>query len=153
MLHLAAAHISPAHISLKELSSAFRYIPNPSTLKTFGLIPKLSNLKDGFPAAWDLSLKYSRVARKLSHSVCRLDLLMLGLSQTCFLRLLLKGPYGCLGKQLAIQEIRVLISKLLLTYDLSLPSDFDKVKFAEGIQAWRSTVLKHPLRVVITPRH
>ena len=63
------------------------------------------------------------------------------------------GPFGCLGKTLAVQEMRVVTAKALLTYDLKLAPDFDNDAFVHGIQNMRTTIFKYPINVVATPRH
>ncbi|OCH88959.1 cytochrome P450, partial [Obba rivulosa] len=62
------------------------------------------------------------------------------------------GPFSCLGKPLAIQELRQVISKVLLTYDLKYAPEFDPVKFEEGIHNMRTTIFTYPLTVVATRR-
>ncbi|KAH8093149.1 cytochrome P450 [Cristinia sonorae] len=62
------------------------------------------------------------------------------------------GPFGCLGKSLAVQEMRVVTAKMLLTYDLKFAPDFDNAAFVEGIQNMRTTIFRTPLNVVATHR-
>ncbi|OCH95943.1 cytochrome P450 [Obba rivulosa] len=63
------------------------------------------------------------------------------------------GPFGCLGKSLALQEMRVVAAKMLLTYDLYLAPDFDRTKFVDGIKNMRTTIFEYPLNVVAHCRH
>ncbi|CAL1701534.1 unnamed protein product [Somion occarium] len=63
------------------------------------------------------------------------------------------GPYGCLGRTLAIQEMRIVTAKMLLTYDLKLSPDFDNDAFQKGILNMRTTIFEYPLRVVAHRRH
>jgi len=63
------------------------------------------------------------------------------------------GPFGCLGKALAVQEMRVITAKMILTYDMKLAPDFDNAAFVEGIQNMRTTIFRQPLTVVATRRH
>lgn len=60
------------------------------------------------------------------------------------------GPFGCLGRNLAIQEIRIVVSKLLLTFDFQFASDFNLAMFWEGVTNMRTTFFAHPLRVSST---
>ncbi|OCH88354.1 cytochrome P450 [Obba rivulosa] len=62
------------------------------------------------------------------------------------------GPFSCLGKPLALQELRQVISKLLLTYDLKYAPSFDSAKFEEGTHNMRTTIFNYPLSVVAIPR-
>ncbi|EMD40439.1 hypothetical protein CERSUDRAFT_91160 [Gelatoporia subvermispora B] len=63
------------------------------------------------------------------------------------------GPFGCLGKQLALQEMRVVTAKMLLTYDLYLAPDFDSKKFVDGVKNMRTTVFDYPLSVIANRRN
>ncbi|KAI0319094.1 cytochrome P450 [Amylostereum chailletii] len=62
------------------------------------------------------------------------------------------GPFGCLGKALAIQELRVVVSRLLLSYDVKFAPDFDGEKFLAGVRNMRTTLFDYPLTIVATPR-
>ncbi|KAK6988895.1 cytochrome P450 [Favolaschia claudopus] len=63
------------------------------------------------------------------------------------------GPFGCLGKNLAIRELYIVIAQLLLTLDIQLDTSFDHKQFKEGIQNMRSTCFQYPLLVVVQPNH
>lgn len=63
-----------------------------------------------------------------------------------------KGPFGCLGKTLAVQEMRIVTAKVLLNYDVKLAPSFDNAKFVEGIQNMRTTIFTVPLVVTATRR-
>lgn len=67
-------------------------------------------------------------------------------------RELLAGPYACVAKNFAFQEMRFVIARLLLAYDLSLPKKFDIQAFRDGILNMRTTVLEKPLIVHIARR-
>ncbi len=48
--------------------------------------------------------------------------------------------------------MRMAIARLLLAFDIELPSDFDAVKFRSGIVNIRTTFLEQPLYVKVTRR-
>ncbi|VDB83269.1 unnamed protein product [Peniophora sp. CBMAI 1063] len=62
------------------------------------------------------------------------------------------GPFGCLGKALAIQELKLLIAQLLLTYDFKFTPDFDPRAFEAGVRNLRTTLFDHPLKVQVARR-
>lgn len=62
------------------------------------------------------------------------------------------GPFGCLGKMVAVQEMRLVTAKILLTYDLKLAPSFEEHKFLAGIQNMRTTIFTVPLVVTATRR-
>lgn len=64
----------------------------------------------------------------------------------------LAGPFGCLGRPLAVQELRQVTAKLLLTYNLSLSPEFDNAKFVAGIDNMRGTVFRYPLLITAEKR-
>ncbi|KZV71626.1 cytochrome P450 [Peniophora sp. CONT] len=57
------------------------------------------------------------------------------------------GAFSCLGKPLAMAEIRIAIAKLVLNYDIKFAPDFDPKAFFDGIINIRTTVMTYPLRV------
>ncbi|EIN09245.1 cytochrome P450, partial [Punctularia strigosozonata HHB-11173 SS5] len=57
------------------------------------------------------------------------------------------GPYVCLGKPLAWIELRHLLARILLTYDMELPADFDIAGYRNGILNMRTTCMETPLTV------
>jgi cytochrome P450 len=60
----------------------------------------------------------------------------------------LAGPWGCLGKQLAIHQMQIMIAKTFLWHPLlQLADDFDHTAFTEGITHARTTHFAVPLRV------
>ncbi|KAJ6619903.1 cytochrome P450 [Mycena sp. CBHHK59/15] len=62
------------------------------------------------------------------------------------------GPFGCLGKQLAYQEIRAAIACLVLTFPtLKFSTGFDVETFHRGVLNRKSTIFRHPLCVIATP--
>ncbi|KAL0952490.1 hypothetical protein HGRIS_006753 [Hohenbuehelia grisea] len=64
------------------------------------------------------------------------------------------GPFGCLGRAFAVEELRVGVARLMLAYDMELaPSPaFDSERFLKGVKNMRTTVFAHPLLVVATRR-
>jgi len=63
------------------------------------------------------------------------------------------GPFGCLGRNLAMQELQIVASRLLLNYDLKFAPQFDSKKFTDGIENMRATIFRYPLTVVATRRN
>ena len=57
------------------------------------------------------------------------------------------GPFGCMGKQLAHLEMRLVLVKMLLRYDLKFTPDFDSAKFLAGVKNMRVTSFGYPLRL------
>lgn len=62
------------------------------------------------------------------------------------------GPFGCVGKQLAYQELRLMVVKTLLHYKLSFGPEFNPRKFLDGVENRRVTDFTVPLIVTIEPR-
>jgi hypothetical protein len=62
------------------------------------------------------------------------------------------GPFGCIGKQLAYQELRLMVVKTVLHYKLSFGPEFDPRKFLDGVENRRVTDFTVPLIVTIEPR-
>ncbi len=60
-----------------------------------------------------------------------------------------QGPFGCMGKQFVYQQMRLLLSRMILTYDFKLPDGFDATAFIEGIENRRTTSFTYPLELVI----
>lgn len=59
------------------------------------------------------------------------------------------GPFGCMGKQFVYQQMRLLLSRMILTYDFKLPDGFDATAFIEGIENRRTTSFTYPLELII----
>ncbi|THH05069.1 hypothetical protein EW146_g10002 [Bondarzewia mesenterica] len=57
------------------------------------------------------------------------------------------GPYVCIGKSFAIQEMRLCLARLVLTFDMTLPPSFDSKLFYKGLRNMRTTILDKPLLV------
>lgn len=57
------------------------------------------------------------------------------------------GPFGCLGKALALRQMSVLLAHLLLAYDITFPPEFEPKAFVDGWSNNRTNVLRYPLMV------
>ncbi|KAF8590792.1 cytochrome P450 [Ramaria rubella] len=62
------------------------------------------------------------------------------------------GPYGCVARSFAYQELRFVLTRIVLTLDMRLPESFDIKAFRDGILNMRTTVLERPLMVIATKR-
>lgn len=62
------------------------------------------------------------------------------------------GPFGCLGKNLALSELRLVTAAVVRSFDLSLSPGFDHASFNHGVRNLKSTFFDYPLRVVATVR-
>ena len=62
------------------------------------------------------------------------------------------GPYVCIAKSFALQEMRLVIARLVLKLDMSFPPNFDVAGFRNGIVNMRTTVFEQPLLVKPTKR-
>lgn len=51
-----------------------------------------------------------------------------------------------------MHEMRVALARLVLTFDMCLPKDFDIKRFYQGIRNMRTTILDIPLRVTAVRR-
>ncbi|KAI0751746.1 high nitrogen upregulated cytochrome P450 monooxygenase 2 [Daedaleopsis nitida] len=61
------------------------------------------------------------------------------------------GPNNCVGKNLALQEMRMLVSHIMQRFDLRFADGWDAREYEDGLQDW-FTIQKPALRVVLTPR-
>lgn len=57
------------------------------------------------------------------------------------------GPTGCVGREIAKAEIRLLISKLICTFDLAFAQDFQTEQFESGIRDLFTLHASYPLRL------
>ncbi|KAF7360800.1 Cytochrome P450 [Mycena venus] len=57
------------------------------------------------------------------------------------------GPYGCLGKALALQELRVVVARLVLDFHLEPATNFDAGAYSQRIRNIRTTFFPEPLLV------
>ncbi|KAJ3924756.1 MAG: cytochrome P450, partial [Lentinula lateritia] len=62
------------------------------------------------------------------------------------------GPYGCLGKELAWNQLLLFTATLFLTYRLNFASDFLPVDFMKGVKNFRVPYFDHNLYVVVEKR-
>lgn len=62
------------------------------------------------------------------------------------------GPFGCLGKVLAVQQLRLITARLILTYHLTLHHSFDSENFLKGILNIKTTLFPYALMVIASPR-
>ncbi|KAF8510473.1 cytochrome P450 [Hysterangium stoloniferum] len=62
------------------------------------------------------------------------------------------GPFGCLGRTLAMQELRIVVSRLLLAFHMNAPENFDHEDYHQSIRNIRTTLFPFPLPAIITHR-
>ncbi|KAI0763298.1 cytochrome P450, partial [Trametes elegans] len=62
------------------------------------------------------------------------------------------GPHACVARNFAFQEMRYVISRLVLAYDICLPKGFDPQAFRNGILNMRTTILEKKLVVHVERR-
>ncbi|KAK6988893.1 cytochrome P450 [Favolaschia claudopus] len=62
------------------------------------------------------------------------------------------GPFSCLGRNLAIHELRFTVAHLMSTLDFSFPDDFDPSLFRANVLGIRTTVFRYPLLVAARRR-
>ncbi|TFK32486.1 cytochrome P450 [Crucibulum laeve] len=58
------------------------------------------------------------------------------------------GPYVCVAKAFAHQEMRYVIARIVLAYDFQLTKGFNAAAYREGILNMRTTILQEPLFVI-----
>jgi cytochrome P450 len=51
------------------------------------------------------------------------------------------GAYACAGKQLALNELRLLTAKVVKQFDITMPDDFDDEGFRGSIQSFQSLMM------------
>ncbi|KAI0643598.1 high nitrogen upregulated cytochrome P450 monooxygenase 2, partial [Trametes meyenii] len=61
------------------------------------------------------------------------------------------GPNNCVGKGLALQEMRMLVAQLVQRFEMRFADGWDPSSYEDGLEDW-FTIQKPPLRVVLTPR-
>ncbi|KAJ4466294.1 cytochrome P450, partial [Lentinula aciculospora] len=59
------------------------------------------------------------------------------------------GPYGCLGKELAWNQLLLFTARLFSTYEVKFTSDFIPSVFMKGVKNLRAAVFDHDLKVVV----
>jgi hypothetical protein len=57
------------------------------------------------------------------------------------------GPHGCPGKTFAVIQMRHLIARLVLTFDLTLSPRLTPEKFMKGFKNIRTNMFDEPLMV------
>lgn len=62
------------------------------------------------------------------------------------------GPHACVAKNFAFQEMRFVLARLILAYDMALPKGFDVKAFRDGILNMRTTLLEKKLYVHVARR-
>jgi cytochrome P450 len=63
----------------------------------------------------------------------------------------LVGPYGCIGKQLALMELRYVVAQIVHRFDVSLAPGQSAEAFLEGTKDTFTLTLA-PLNVIFTKR-
>jgi hypothetical protein len=64
----------------------------------------------------------------------------------------LSGTYICVAKNFAYHEMRYVLARLLLAFDMSLPASFDARRFREKVYNKRTTGLGEPLLAIAKSR-
>jgi cytochrome P450 len=59
------------------------------------------------------------------------------------------GPFGCIGRQLAYHELRVLLAKTFLRLRLNFNTGFDPRAFMDGVMSMRVTEFSVSLEVAV----
>ena len=62
------------------------------------------------------------------------------------------GPYSCIGKQVAFQEMRLVMTAILREFDAKLPDNFDADKFAKSSKAFFTLQILEKLPVTFSRR-
>ncbi|KAI0763296.1 cytochrome P450 [Trametes elegans] len=62
------------------------------------------------------------------------------------------GPYACIGKPLAYREMRHALARIILTFDMAFPHDFDATTFLSGMLNMHTTFFTTPLWVEVARR-
>jgi len=62
------------------------------------------------------------------------------------------GPFSCLGRPLAIMELRMILALTVLRYDMAFDPKFNPKAFKRGILNFRGTQFRVPLTVVVKSR-
>ncbi|KAI0833790.1 cytochrome P450 [Trametes gibbosa] len=62
------------------------------------------------------------------------------------------GPHSCVGKALALQELRYALARVVLAYDMAFHPAFDVQAFRDGILNMRTTLLEKDLFMHVTRR-
>ena len=62
------------------------------------------------------------------------------------------GPYACIGKQLALQEMRLVMTAIIREFDAELPGDFDAESYAKSNKAFFTMQIMDKLPVIFRRR-
>lgn len=62
------------------------------------------------------------------------------------------GPYHCVGRNFAIQEMRYTVAALVRRYDMQFAEDFSRQDFEKGVEDRSLLEIEYPLKVVIQRR-
>ncbi|KAI0341082.1 cytochrome P450 [Trametopsis cervina] len=62
------------------------------------------------------------------------------------------GPYVCVAKKFAVQEMRHVLARLVLTFDMTLPEELGSEKWLDGFKNYRTTIFEKPLLAKVTRR-
>lgn len=62
------------------------------------------------------------------------------------------GNFGCLGRTLALQQLRVVIARVVLEFEIGIPKGFDPVDYLQNIRNMRTSFFPSPLCVSLTKR-
>lgn len=64
------------------------------------------------------------------------------------------GPYSCVGKPLAMMELRLAVANVVTKFDMKLEDEVESVKAFEESPGWKDTfvVSVPPVRVCFQPR-
>ena len=119
----------------------------------FSVEPLLTHYRNSGPrgGCWTDLVPTRRPTRELSHP-SRLVRGSYAVSQSCITHIQLAGPHACIAKNLAYQEMRYVLARLLLCYNMTLPEGFDVAGYRNGILNMRTTVLTHKLLVKVERR-
>ena len=61
------------------------------------------------------------------------------------------GPYSCIGKQLALMELRYVVAQIVYRYDIALAPGYSKESFLDGKKD-AFTLALGPLNLVFSHR-
>ena len=61
------------------------------------------------------------------------------------------GPFSCVGKQVALQEMRLVLTAVVREFDAKLPDDFDSERFAKSTKSF-FTIQIEELPMILTRR-
>jgi len=62
------------------------------------------------------------------------------------------GRYGCVGKPLAMQVLRLMLARILLDFDMQFAPGFDPGRFLSSVRNIHTTLFKYPLLVELRDR-